>query len=165
MQSRLDGYRQSAAAVFLGVLAATLALDAAFFRSVLDPNLLNSQSDKVRTIVSVCLIVTGILLTIICISGSIIIQHIGGYFAEMTSVVYKIDEANRAWDTDVWLIGKSLYPHSFRSTEMVGRVPGDEDLVGWRDPMIRRLRRFTPFFALFHIILYTALVLVYQSPK
>ena len=152
MQSRLDGYRQSAAAIFLGFAAAALALDSAFFRTVVDPAVLYPNPPNHRF--GYIAIGVGILLTIVCIYGSVIIRNVGLYFAEMTSIVYKIDQANRVWEPDAWFTGEALYPYNFLSTTRVGRVPEDNNLIGWHDPMIRRLSKAIFLFAIFHFLLY-----------
>jgi hypothetical protein len=158
MQSRLDGYRQSAAAIFIGVLAAILTLDSAFIRVVLDPAFLYPRTPPPDHRLALIVAGAGILLTVVCVAGGIIISHIGAYFAEMTSVIYKIDEANRVWEPGAWIDGEALYPLSFRSVKRVGRSSGDETLVGWEDPMIRRFRRISFLVAVFHLILYAPLV-------
>jgi hypothetical protein len=114
MQTRLDGYRQGAGAIMIGIVAAVFAIDSSFVRSFLDQNLLHDLVN--RTDYYFYFLISGALVVIegVCAIGLIVIHSIGKYFAEMTSIIYKIDEANRVWDPDFWISGAQLYPNKFR---------------------------------------------------
>jgi hypothetical protein len=110
MQARLDGYRQSAGAVMIGIFAAVLTIDANFVRLLLDKDALSSLAERAGERHVGLMIVCGFLfVTTICIAGFLVIKNIGKYFSEMTSIVYKIDEANNVWEPAVgWKASRSI---------------------------------------------------------
>jgi hypothetical protein len=137
MQSRMDGYRQAAGAVFIGVLAAVLAFDSAFVRLLVEPSFWSPGNQKPDHRLVALIVACGVLLLVVTIVGSLVIRWLGQYFAEMTSIIYKIDLANQVFVPDAWLPGVTLYPHKFITTDKVDRCQEDQELVGWWDPAIR----------------------------
>jgi hypothetical protein len=141
MQTRLDGFRNSSAALFTGMVAAMVALDAAYMKSPGDlsaphiPRLLLLASAAV------------------CFAVSLLIRQIGTYFAEMTSIVYKIELASKVWEPNIWLPNKMLYPRKFKEPINVGIKKGDRDdgLLGWPDPIILWLKWIAVIIGVVHI--------------
>jgi hypothetical protein len=99
MQTRLDGYRQSAGAIFLAVIASALTFDSVFVRYVVDkPKDLPLSTPPLSTLpLSLLVVLSGCIVLGVCISGFMIIKSIGKYFAEMSSIIYKIDVANQVF--------------------------------------------------------------------
>jgi hypothetical protein len=95
MQTRLDGYRQGAGAVMIGIIAGVLAINSGFVRSLLDENLLRALENRPDHYFYFIVLGSGALVQGICVVGWWVIRDIEKYFSEMTSVVYKIDEANK----------------------------------------------------------------------
>jgi hypothetical protein len=142
MQTRLDGYRQSAGAIFLAVFATSLTFDSVFIRIFFDKStfdLISANSKFFGIIIGV----SGLLVVTCCAVSWAIIRNIGEHFSEMTSIVYKIDEANDVFANDALLQGEALYPRSFkidrfrRGVRNVSRSRG-EVLWGWSDPARKR---------------------------
>jgi hypothetical protein len=129
LQTRLDGYRQSAAAIFLGVIAGLLTLDASlisnFGKTIVGVETVDkSQALAIHSRIGYILLACAIMLVV---AGSFtfrILWTIRYYFAEMAGVVYKFDLANKVFVTDAWFPAQTLYPHSFRTdkTLTVGAV-------------------------------------------
>lgn len=94
VQSRLDSYRQSAAAIFIGVIAAILAFDSGFIHVIMVPEI-------AHPVVVGCF---GLILLAISLGGWYTIYLFGKYFGEMTATAYKIDRLNRVWEPglDSW---------------------------------------------------------------
>jgi len=157
MQARMDGYRQSAAAVFIGILAAVLAFDSAFVRLLVDPAFWNPGNQKPDSHLAVVILVCGLLPFFVAGVGFYVIYRLGKYFAEMTSIIYKIDLANQVFTPDAWLAGKMLYPHKFIPTAKVSRGQEDQGLIGWWDPAIRGFLRLSVVIAIVHLVLYAFL--------
>lgn len=165
MQARLDGYRQSAGAIFIGVVAAALTFDSAFFRLIIDPSLVDKFSDSqpAQRFALTAVGGAGAVIVVVCIASLFILRGIGRYFAEMTSIIHKIDEANRVWDKDIWLQHEPLFPLNFRvevqdpSRHNVARSPKDRELIGWHDPAIRGFFRVTVVIAIVHFLFYGSL--------
>jgi hypothetical protein len=160
LQSRLDGYRQSAGAVFLAVLAAALTIDASFIR-FFDPGMLTALHSNPR-LASMLTGGAGLLVIVLCVAGYVMIRNLGKYFAEMTSIVYKIDEANQAWEVSAWINGETLYPNNFRLAQdpkhNVSRSPDDPILIGWYDPAIKRFKNITAVIFVAHLFFYGAML-------
>lgn len=163
MQARLDGYRQSAGAVFLALIAAALTFDSAFVRIFFDSTLLTSaQQDKwLSSIISGG---GGGIIVGVCLVSLSILRRLSEYFAEMTSVVYKIDEANGVWEPNAWLQGTTLYPLNFQIDpanhhgHLVSRSSRDSGLLGWYDPAIGHFRALAVFLLFFHMFFYGAIL-------
>jgi len=94
VQPRLDSYRQSAAVIFIGTIAAILAFDSGLSRVIFDPAILKQAGYYPPLVIGVC----GALLFVFGFGGWRTIILIGRYYAEMTSIVLKIDKVNRVWD-------------------------------------------------------------------
>jgi hypothetical protein len=162
VQSRLDSYRQSAGAIFIGVIAAILAFDSGLIRVTTDPSAFNPASYYPVSVVAGY----GLLLSFIAFGGWYTIGIIGKYFAEMTAIVYRIDKMNRVWDADFWIrdegagSGEALFPQSFRQASMVGISEADKanKLEGWFDPAIMWFARFTFGLGVVHLVAYGFLV-------
>lgn len=130
MQTRLDGYRQSAGAIFLAVFATSLTFDSVFIRVFFDQSTLHTITLNLvffRLIIGIA----GLIVVICCGVSLAIISNISSHFSEMTSIVYKIDEANEVFRDDVWLTGEPLFPRSFEINKSnagehnVSRFPGE----------------------------------------
>jgi MFS family permease len=136
MQTRLDGYRQSAAAIFLGVVAGLLTLDASL-ASAFGKIITGAETTNALVHFRVgCVLVAaalGILL------AGIFVQHlvwrIGYYFAEMSGVVYQFDLAHKLFERDALISSRTVYPEKFRATEEL--VIGGETWLVWFDPSIK----------------------------
>ena len=102
MQTRLDGYRQGAGAVMIGIIAGVLAINSGFVRSLLDESLLRALANRPDHYFYFIVLGAGALVQGICVVGWWVIRDIEKYFSEMTSVVYKIDEANKMWEVGYW---------------------------------------------------------------
>jgi hypothetical protein len=161
MQSRLDGYRQAAAAVFLGVAAAVFAIDGAFFRSVVDPNFYAQLSTSTGRTIALTIIAVGLLPTLLALFGAIVVSNLARYFAEMTSIIYKIDVQNEVFADGAWIPNAALYPKKFKAGS--GNVSRDkgETLQGWHDPSIRWFRILTWILFLMHSILYSGVAVMF----
>src|SRR5262249_51882034 len=134
--SRLDGYRQAAGAVFLGFFAALLTFDSSLVRVLIDPSFIMSLLPGHETYLYG---VVGGALIIIAGLGFLAwwtIKKLGDHFAEMTSIVYKIDCINEVFTKSAWVQGYPLYPLNFEATEKVGHREKDPELIGWQDPSI-----------------------------
>jgi hypothetical protein len=158
MQTRLDGYRQSAGAIFLAVFATSLTFDSVFIRIFFDKStfdLISANSKFFGVIIGVA----GLLVVTCCAVSWAIIRNIGEAFSEMTSIVYKIDEANGVFANDALLQGEALYPRSFRiersraGVRNVSRSRG-EVLWGWSDPAIKRFLWITGILMGLQVILF-----------
>jgi hypothetical protein len=148
VQSRLDSYRQSAAAIFIGVVAAILAFDSGFIHVIMGPEIAHPA------VVGCC----GLILLAIGLGGWYTIYLFGKYFGEMTGTAYKIDTMNRVWEPGVWIHGQALLPYGFRKSHKVGLCAEDMDLEGWFDPAIKLFARFTLFLAIVHGLVYAGLM-------
>jgi len=99
-----------------------------------------------------------------------VIRDIEKYFSEMTSVVYKIDEANKMWEIGHWFKDEQFYPNKFRiyrdrrnplapDTANVTRdAIMDPVLIGWHDPTIKRFRHFTIWLMILNGLFYCSLL-------
>jgi hypothetical protein len=140
MQTRLDGYRQSAAAIFLGVVAGLLTLDASlassFGRIITGAEQIKADHVALVEFRIGCIILTSAVVLILAgIFVQYLIARINHYFAEMSGVVYQFDLANKLFEPDAWLSGRTVYPQKFKTEkEMV--INGETWLV-WYDPSIR----------------------------
>lgn len=174
MQTRLDGYRQGAGAIMLGIVAGAFAIDATFVRLFLDKELVSSLAKPSDYSFYFVVLGAGIFVEGLFLTGLLINRIIGQYFAEMSSIIYKIDEANGMWRPDFWINGQTLYPKKFRiplelpeqrSAANVSRDKTvDPHLYGWRDPTIRRYQRFTFWLMVLHLILYGSLATIGKAP-
>ncbi len=137
MQARLDGYRQSAAAVFLSVVAAMLTIDAATVSSVVR-SLLEQTKDHIvdHHRIGVFALGMGFFILGLGLVGAWVIRRLGKYFAEMTSIVYRIEQNSKVFEPDEYLPGKALYPRNFKNCKNVS-IDGEQDLPGWPDPSIQ----------------------------
>lgn len=139
LQTRLDGYRQSAAAIFLGVIAGLLTLDASI-ASAFGRILVGDDVPPAARLLLVHHRIGWIILAsgFVLLAAGLFIHHIlewiHYYFAEMSGVVYKFDVANKVFGLGEWLAGQTLYPMSFRTTRRLD-IAGEELLV-WFDPSI-----------------------------
>ena len=140
MQTRLDGYRQSAAAIFLGVVAGLLTLDAslasAFGKIITGAETIDPCRAALVHFRIGCVIVAAALAILL---AGIFIQHlvwrIGYYFAEMSGVVYQFDLAHKLFERDALISSRTVYPEKFRATEKL--VIGGEIWLVWFDPSIK----------------------------
>jgi hypothetical protein len=161
MQARLDGYRQSAGAVFLAVIAATLTFDASVIRFI-DPTMLSALRSNTR-FATVLIGGAALVVLVLCATGLVILHRVGQYFAEMTSVVYKIDDANQVFEQGAWIVDERLYPRMFQLGEEpaihdVSRHAHDRPLMGWHDPAIGNFRKITGYILVSHVVFYGALL-------
>jgi hypothetical protein len=136
LQTRLDGYRQSAAAIFLGVIAGLLTLDASvtsnFGKIIVGVDIVGKP---IYLRIGYIILDFGVILAIAWYFIYRILSTISYYFAEMAGVVYKFDLANKVFITDAWFTAQTLYPHSFRTDKTL--VISGETLSVWYDPSIR----------------------------
>jgi hypothetical protein len=138
MQSRLDGYRQGAAAIFLGVVAAVVTIDLSFARLLIDRIADAQHLDALlRSRLALAAVLGVAIIPILTlVSGCVIIGRVGAYFAEMSSIVYKIEEIYQLWEPGAWVKDVALLPKKFREVRDVGVHPDDAGLLGWSDPAI-----------------------------
>jgi hypothetical protein len=161
VQSRLDSYRQSAGAIFLGVIAAVLAFDSGLIRVIMDTSFPPVTYYPVWVVGGF-----GLLLVSIAFGGAHTIHRIAVYFAEMTAIVYRIDKLNRVWDAGFWIRddaaggGEPLFPESFKDAAKVGvgKIDKANGLEGWFDPAIKLFKYFTIALGWVHVIAYGFLV-------
>lgn len=141
MQSRLDGYRQAGAAVFLSASAGLLTLDSACAsavgRIILGIETVPGRNALVHHRVGWLMVLAGIVLLFARHYVLGIFATLGKNFSEMTSIVYKIDLANDVFSPGKWLAGEKLYPKSFETSKTL-EVEG-ESLVVWHDPSLKFL--------------------------
>lgn len=170
IQSRLDGYRQGAGAIMIGVVAAVLAVDSSFIRALLDEKLLQNLDKRADHYFYFIIAGASALVIGVCIGGAYVIHIIGVYFAEMTSVIHKIDEANKMWVRDHWLQGDTFYPNMFnarrdpaRSANVSRDTSIDPYLVGWHDPTINGYRTFIAVLVVLHMAFFSCLGLLGNS--
>jgi hypothetical protein len=157
-QSRLDSYRQSAAAIFIGVLAAVFTFDSAFLRFLIEPGSPNSNAAHNYDLLNTLVVSAAGALVIFSGAGAYIIWRFARYFAEMTSIVYKIDQANRVWEQGVWLSDDILFPNNFKSNRNVSvDRQKDPKLLGWRDLALDWFMRLTLAVVILQLILTIAL--------
>ncbi|PNE10904.1 MAG: hypothetical protein CR217_11660 [Beijerinckiaceae bacterium] len=149
IQTRLDGYRQSAGAIFLAVFAAAVAFDSTFIRLYFD----NGSEQKLSTGL---ITLSGFIILLIYFVAFFIIESINGHFAEMTSIIYKIDSANEVWTKGVWLENEALYPLRFEKTVDVRTSETDPPLPGWRDPAIRLFQDLIVVIGALHLVFFLA---------
>ena len=154
IQTRLDGYRQSAGAVFLGFFAALLTLDSALARMFIDPTFFNAIPATQTTHLAFVAFGAAFIIIVLGFLGALMIDQIGLYFAEMTSIIYKIDNMNKVFTPGVWLPDVPLYPRNFQATDKVGRDAADVDLLGWRDPSINWFRNLTISAVVLHLAVF-----------
>jgi hypothetical protein len=165
MQTRLDGYRQSAGAVFLAVMATSLTFDSVFVRFVVDPG-----SGGTNPNLTLVVLVSGAIVLAVTWVSAVIIGWLGQYFAEMTSIVYMIDESNRVFERGAWLASEQLYPENFKISppykpmNIVTRRMGDVTLIGWHDPSIRAFVGITWVLFFLHLIVYGVLWMLIARP-
>lgn len=168
MQSRLDGYRSAAGAIFLAVIAATLTFDTTFVRMFIDPSFLSSIQQHGLKATSFIVAGSGLIVVSVGLVALFILERIARYFSEMTSIIYKIDMANDAWTPNVYMEGIALYPTNFRlrsdgQKNHVGVHQDDRSLIGWRDPAIRSYRTFTIIVTVIHAVYYAILTALLTS--
>ncbi len=167
MQTRLDGYRQSAGAIFLAVFATSLTFDSVFIRVFFDRSTFDLIIDHPQFFEKI-IAISGSIVVICCGVSWWIIRNIGNHFSEMTSIVYKIDEANEVFTDDVWVHGERLYPRTFEIDKVkpgvrnVSRSPG-EILWGWGDPAITRFKWITAILMGLQLILF-GFIFIYVRP-
>jgi len=157
LQSRLDGYRQSAAAIFLGVIAGLLTLDAsvvaAFGKIVIGSEpIAQDHVGLVHFRIGWILLACGILVGAAFLFINYVLSTIHHYFAEMTSVVYKFDLANKVFNEGEWIAGESLYPKGFRTEKRL--QIGEEQLLVWHDPSIRLFLEVIKVFFSLHFLIF-----------
>ena len=167
VQSRLDGYRQGAGAVMIGVVAAALAVDSGFIRALLDEKLLNALDHRADHYFYYIIAGASALVIGVCIGGAYVIHILGIYFAEMTSVIHKIDEANKMWERNHWFIGDTFYPNMFNAGRDVQRLTNvsrdhrvDAFLLGWHDPTIAGYKTFIAVLIVLHMAFFSCLGLL-----
>ncbi len=136
MQTRLDGYRQSAGAIFLAVVAAMLTLDATTVSTLIKAVLEPAPNYKIDSRMGHFALAVGLVGLSLGVFGAFVIHRLGVYYAEMTSIVFKIDENNKVFEDDIYLEQKALFPRLFMRTENVSR-DGEPNLPGWYDPSIK----------------------------
>jgi hypothetical protein len=159
LQTRLDGYRQSAAAIFLGVIAGLLTLDASltsnFGRIIVGVDVVDkSRSPQVNLRITYIMFGCAIMLALAGVFIYWILRTIRHYFAEMTGVVYKFDLANKAFVPDVWFSAQTLYPYSFRTNRTL--IIGGEILSVWYDPSIKVFIEAIVSLFFFHVVAFFA---------
>lgn len=167
VQSRLDGYRQGAGAVMIGVVAAALAVDSGFIRALLDEKLLNALDSRADHFFYYIIAGASTLVIGVCIGGAYVIHILGIYFAEMTSVIHKIDEANKMWETNHWLVDDTFYPNIFNARRDPHRLMNvsrdtsvDAFLLGWHDPTIVGYKTFIAVLIVLHMAFFSCLGLL-----
>ena len=154
MQTRLDGYRQSAGAIFLAVVAAMLTLDATTVSTIIKAVLEPAKNYSIDRRMGVFALIVGCFVLILSAAGAFVIHRLGAYYAEMTSIVYKIDQNNEVFDHDVYLPGVALFPRMFRVIGENKNVSRDDEpnVPGWHDPSIKRFWILTLFFGVLHCV-------------
>ena len=155
MQTRLDGYRQAATAIFLGTIAGLLTLDSAIFSAIGKIFIgIDHVTPEAHFYSGLFVFFSGIAIVIggCAIVGTL--GHIDSYFEEMTSIVYKFDLANKVFTKGVWLRNDQLYPERFRTKRVICK--DEEYLTTWRDPSIRLLTDI-----IWHATVVNALVFVF----
>lgn len=164
MQARLDGYRSSAGAIFLAVIASSLTFDTTFVRLLIDPTFVNLlQRHGGKPLAFAVVAGSGLIVVIIGLVSHHILTRIARFFSEMTSIVYKIDLANEAWTKDRFIEGTTLYPLNFKrgragsKSRDVAVIDADRPLPGWSDPAIASYTNFTAIVTVLHAIYYAAL--------
>ena len=167
VQSRLDGYRQGAGAVMIGVIAAVLAVDSGFIRAILDEKLLLALESRTDHYFYFIIAGASALVIGVCIGGAYVIHIIGTYFAEMTSVIHKIDEANKMWERGHWFVDDTFYPAMFNARRDPGRLINvsrdtqvDRFLAGWHDPTIGGYKTFIAILIVLHMAFFGCLGLL-----
>lgn len=159
MQSRMDGYRQTAAAIFIGIVAASFAMDSTLAKYILDPGFLVRAGDKQSWDAVFTIAVLGSLSTVIAGVGAFMIRRLAGYFAEMTSIIFKIDVQNDVFEPGAWIKDDTLYPPSFNvsTKQNVARGRNAPQLWGWRDPSLNLLGWLAGILFLLHVAVYGVL--------
>lgn len=158
LQSRMDSYRQASAAIFIGVIAAIVTFDSALYRLAIDANALQwveilvKKHEVSRESVGFLFIIC--VPFFICLLGLYIIWRHRNYFAEMSSIVYKIETIYNVWDIDLYVSGKPLYPLSFECRTDVAQLRQDRPLIGWRDPAIGEFFMIILAIGLLHMAFY-----------
>jgi hypothetical protein len=156
----MDGYRQAAAAVFLGVAAAIFAIDSAFFRNLVDLNFYEQLATPAGRKIGYVILAVGVLPSLLALFGALVVSSLTRYFAEMTSIIYKIELQNEVFADGAWIHGAALYPNRFKASSPNVSLDPNEKLQGWYDPSIEWFRRLTWSLFLLHTIVYSVVAVI-----
>ena len=120
MQMRLDSYRQSVGALFIGVVAGVFAFDTVYVQM-----LAFVGSAKDRSFIEAFVNFACFFAIVLAVISCYIIWRMGRHFRDITAIVHRIEQARRAFDRDAYVQGDALLPEEFRKPQR-----------SWSDPMI-----------------------------